>query len=95
MKKRTYDIARNPKYDCQKGLASMAYNCFDKKTGSRASVKEELAQELHKPVIKKFRIRRVYARFKYNIWAAGLSKMGSSSSKNWIVKYLLCVIVRR
>ena len=38
-------------------------NFFDKKTGSRASINEELAQELHKPVIKKIQRRRVYAIF--------------------------------
>ena len=45
----------------------MVYNFFDKKIGSGASVNEELAQELHRPVIKKFKRRKVYARFKYNI----------------------------
>ena len=33
----------------------MVYQCFDKKTESGASVNEELAQRLHKPVIKKFK----------------------------------------
>ena len=41
-----------------------------KKTGLGASVNEELAQQLHKPVIKKFKRRKMYARFKDNIWAA-------------------------
>ena len=31
-------------------------------------------------------------RFKDNIWAADLAEMGSLSSKNRNVKYLLCVI---
>ena len=63
-----------------------------KKTGSGASVNEELAEELHKSVIKKFKRRKVYVRFKYNIWAADLAEMGSLSSKNRNIKYLLCVI---
>ena len=63
LKDRAYEIALCPKYDgCESGIASMVYNFFDKKTGSRAvatsktkaSVNEELAQELHKSVIKKF-----------------------------------------
>ena len=38
----------NPKYDgYQRGSASMVYNLFDKKTGPRASVNEELSQYLH------------------------------------------------
>ena len=55
-------------------LASMVYKFFDKKTGSEASVNEELPQESHKPVIKKLKRRRVYARFKDNIWAASLAE---------------------
>ena len=51
-----------------------------------------LYKELHNPVIKKFKRRKVYARFKDNIWAADLAEMGSLSSKNKNVKYLLCAI---
>ena len=83
----------NPKYDgYQRGLESMAYKIFDKNTGSGASVKKELAEELHKPVIKKFKRRKVYARCKDNIWAADLAEMRSLSPFNRNVKYLLCVI---
>ena len=53
MKDRAYKIARNPKYDgYQKGLESMVYKFFDKKTRSEVSVNDELAQELNKVVIK-------------------------------------------
>ena len=61
----------NPKYDVyQRGLASMMYKFFNKKAGSGMSVNEELAQELYKLVIKKFKRRKTYARFKDSIWAA-------------------------
>ena len=40
----------------------------EKKTGSRISVNEQLAEEIHKPVNKKYKRRKVYARFKDNIW---------------------------
>ena len=53
---------------------------------------EELAEELHKPVSKIFKRRKVYARFKDNIWAADLTKMELFFSKNKNVKYFLCVI---
>ena len=93
MKDRAYEIARNRKYDgYQRALASMVYKFFDKKTGSGASVNEQLAEEVHKQVTKKFKRRKVYARFKDNIWAADLAEMESLSSKNKNVKYLLCVI---
>ena len=40
LKYRAYEIARNPNFDgYQRGLASMIYRFFDKKTGLVASVK--------------------------------------------------------
>ena len=45
----------------------MVCKFFDRKTGSGISVNEQLAEELHKPVIKKIKRRKVYARFKDNI----------------------------
>ena len=93
MKDRASEIARNCKYDgYQTALASMVFKFFDKK-GSGVSVNEQLAEELHKPVTKKlFKRRKVYVRFKDNIWAADLAEMGSLSCKNRSVKYLLYAI---
>ena len=52
-----------------------------------------LAKEVNKKtVIKKLKRRKVYARFKYNTWAADLAKMEILSSKNQGTKYLLFVI---
>ena len=65
----------------------MVYKYFGKKTGSRISVNEQLTEELHKPVIKKFKIRKVCERFRYNIWAAALFEIESSSFKKKNVKY--------
>ena len=70
----------------------MIYRFFDKKTGSVLSINKQIAEELHKSVIKKFKRRKIYARFKDNIWAAGLANMRSLFFKNKNVKYLLCVI---
>ena len=53
------------------------------------SVNEELAEELHKTVIKKFKKRRVYTIFKDNIWVADLAEIESLRSKNKNIKYLL------
>ena len=69
----------------------MVYKFFDKRTGSRVSGNEQGIEEWHKTVIKKFKRRRVYARFKENIWAAHLAEM-ELFSKNKNIKYLLCVI---
>ena len=85
LKDRAYEIVINLNYDVyQIGLASMVNKFFVTKTGleviaaskAGASVNEELAQELHKPVIKKFKRRKVSARFKDNIWVADLALMG-------------------
>ena len=40
-----------------------------------------LADELHKPIIKKFNKRKVYLRFKDNIWGVDLADMQSLSRK--------------
>ena len=58
---------------------------FYKKIGPRIS-------DPTKKLIKKFKRRKVYVRFKDNILAAGLAEMELLSSKNKNVKYLLCVI---
>ena len=88
-----YEIAINRTYDgYQRALASMVFKVFEKKTESGKIVNEQLDEGLHKPVIKKFKRRKVYARFKDNIWAEDLVEMRSCISQNKNVKYLLCVI---
>ena len=102
LKDKAYDIASNSEYDgYQRGLASMVYKFFDKKsTGSgfkklKNTTKSSsliLADELHKPVIRKFKKRKVYSQFKDNIWKVDLADMQSLSRKNKGIKYLLCAI---
>ena len=94
LRDKTYDIASNPEYDgYQRGLASMAYKFFDKKsTGSGIASSSILADELHKPIIRKFKKRKVYSQFKDNIWGVDLADMQSLSRKNKGIKYLLCAI---
>ena len=67
-----FETAINPKYDeYQRGLASMVFNFFDKKSASLAdkSAKgsfiksmsnKQLADELHKPIIRKFKRRGIH-----------------------------------
>ena len=79
----------------------MVYKNFDKKsTGSgfkklkntTRSSSSILADELHKPVLKKFQKRKVYSQFKDNIWGVDLADMQSISRKNKGIKYLICAI---
>ena len=59
LKDKAFKIASNPNYDSyQRGLASMVYKFFDKKSKGSVIVTNEpncqLANELHKPIIRKF-----------------------------------------
>ena len=53
-----FKIASDPKYDgYQRGLASMVYTFFDKKSKGSGIINKsnyQLANELHKPIIRKF-----------------------------------------
>ena len=114
LRDKAFDIAKNPKYDgYQRGIASMVYNFFDKKsTGGRIvndndnnnnnnsyyyynnDTKQnlQLAEEIHKPIIKKFKKRKVYSGFQDNVWGADLADMQLISKFNKGFRFLLCVI---
>ena len=99
---KAFDIAKDPKYDgYQRGLASMVYKFFDSKvSGSGAKhvntkltpQNQQLAEELHKPIIRKFEKRNVDAAFKDNIWGADLADMQLLGKYNKGIRFLLCVI---
>ena len=77
LKNRAFDIAKDPKYDgYQRGLASQ----------------RGLANELHKPSIRKFEKRKVYSTFKDSIWGVDLADMQLLSKYNKGIRFLLCVI---
>ena len=102
LRDKAFNIAKNPKYDgYQRGLTSMVYKFFDKKSAGSGIVNNDnnnnnndnnnndikqnwrlldltalqLAEELHKPIIKKFKKGKVYSGFKDNIWGADLADM--------------------
>ena len=86
LRDKAYDVASHPEYyGYQRGLASMVYKFFDKTSVGSGLVKSnslKLADELHKPVIRKFNKRKVHSQFKDNIWGEGLTDMQSLSKKN-------------
>ena len=104
LKNKAFDIAKDPEFDgYQRGLASMVYKFFDAKVASPAKKSvgsgaklipqnEQLAEELHKPIIRKFKKRKVYSAFKDNIWGADLADMQLLSKCNKGIRFLLCVI---
>ena len=84
LRDKAYDTASNPEYDgYQRGLELL---------GSGFKSSSILADELHKPIIKKFDKRKVYSQFKDNIWGVDLADMQSLSRKNKSIKHLLCAI---
>ena len=105
LRDKAFKIASDQKYDgYQRELASMVYKFFDKKSqgsgrplssaSQLASNKEniQLADELHKPIIRKFKKRKVHSSFRDNIWGADLADMQLLSKFNKGLRFLLCVI---
>ena len=94
----------NRQYDgYQRGLASMVYKFLDSKVASpdKKSVgsgeklepqNEQLVEELHELIIRKFKKRKVHSTFKDNIWGIDLADMQLLSKYNKGIRFLLCVI---
>ena len=73
LRDKAFKNASDQKYNgYQRRLASMVYKFFDKKFsgGMIANNNEniQLADELHKPIIRKFKKRKVYSSFRGNTW---------------------------
>ena len=66
---KAFNIAKNPKYNgYQTGLASVVYMFFNKKivggaVKNKITKNKELAEELHRPIIRKFEKRKVHSSF--------------------------------
>ena len=73
-----FKIVSDPKYDgYQRGLASLVYKFFDRKSSGSGIVNEpnyQLANELHKPIIWKFK-KKVYSSFRGNFGGVDLADM--------------------
>ena len=89
------NVAKNPNYDgYHHGLPSLVYKSFDKKSSSRGVKSEiikrqELAEELHKPIIRKFKKRKVYSSFTDNICGNELADMQLIRRFNKEFRFLL------
>ena len=60
--------------------------------GSGLKENHQLANELHKPIIRNKKKTKVYSSFKDNIWGVGLADMQLIIKNNKGIRYLLCVI---
>ena len=91
LRNKAFNIAKNAKYDgYQRGLASMVYKLFNKKSASLnkscgSGIANEpnyqLANELHKPIIRTFKKGKVCSFFRDNIWGAGLADKYNKENK--------------
>ena len=96
LRDKAFNIAKNPKYDgYQRGLASMVYQFFDKNSAERGVNMHtnnerplDLDEELHKPIIRKFKTKTVYSGFKDNICGADLADIQLISKFNKGFKFL-------
>ena len=96
LRDKVFKIVSDAKWDgCQRGLASMVYRFFEKKSSGIGIANEpnyQLANERHKTINKKFKKRKVYSSFRDNVWGVDLGYMQSLSKYNNGNKYLLCTI---
>ena len=97
LRDKAFKIASDQKYDgYQRGLASMVYKFFDKKSQGKGlpnnNENRQLANELHKPIITKFNKRKVCSSFKDNIWGVDLADIQLLSTFNKGFRFLLYVI---
>ena len=73
----------------------MVCKFFDNKSSGSGVSNElnyQLADELHRQIIRKFKKRKVNSSFRDNIWGVDLADMKSLSKCNKGIKYLLCGI---
>ena len=83
----TFNIAKNPiYYGYQRGIVSMVYKFFDKKSSGGAvknsNMSNPILSKLHKPVITKLKNQKVYSSFIDNIWGTDLAGMELFSKCN-------------
>ena len=71
LRDKAFEIVIDPNYGYQGGLASVVYMFFDKKSsgsGVDAEPNYQLANKLHRQIIRKFKKGKVYSTFSDNIW---------------------------
>ena len=88
LRNKTYNIAKNPKYDKIR---------FDKKSSSSGIKNEimqdqQLAEQLHKPINVKSKKRKVRSYSIDNVWVSGLADMQLISKFDKVICFLSCFI---
>ena len=77
LRDKAFKIASDPKYDgYQRRLASIMYTFIDKKCSVvGAETNYQLANELHREIIRKFKNQKIYSSFRDNICGVDLADM--------------------
>ena len=79
LRDKAFKMASDAKCDgYQRGLASMVYKIFDKKSSGKGVAAEpnyQLVNELHRQIIRKFKRRKVYSSFNNNIFGVDLADL--------------------
>ena len=95
LRDKAFNITKYLKYHGYKrGLPSMIYEFADQKTPG-SGIKNEnisnkkLAEDLHKPIFKTFKKRKVHSHFMENIWGADLADMPLISKFSERIPFLL------
>ena len=83
LRDKAFNTANNPKYHKNENIS-------DQRPSNLAT--RQLAEELHKPIIRKFNKRKVQSLFIDNIWCADLADMQLISKFSKEFRFLLCVI---
>ena len=88
LKNKAFKIAADPKVNgYQRSLAAMFYKFFHERTKGSGIENKILAEELHKPIVRNFKKRKVYSSHKDNIWGVDLADMSLMSKFNKGIKY--------
>ena len=96
LRDKAFKIASDQNCECyQRGLALMIYKFIDKKSsgsGVDAEPNHQLANELHRQIIRTFKRWKVYSSFRANIWGVDLADIQSLGKYTKGIKYFLCAI---
>ena len=96
LRDKAFKIASDPKYDgYQRGLASMVYKFFDKKSsgsGVAAEPSYQFAYELYRQIIRKFKKRKVYLSFRDDIWGVDLADATATKKLSIYCKQSICLV---
>ena len=98
LRDKAFNITKNSRYDgYHRGLASMVYKFFDKKSKGKgvnipSKFSKLLAEKLHEPIVRNFKKKNSLCRFKDTILGANLADIQLINKFNKGFRVLLCVI---